>query len=245
MTDKIQIIPAIDLMKGKVVRLTRGDPNTAKIYEHLGTPVEVALKWKSEGAERIHIIDLDAAFGRGDNLSTIAEIARATALPIQVGGGIRTYEAADKLLSAGINHVIFGALAFTNPEAITKILNKFGPEHVIVALDNKDGQVMMMGWQVATSFTIEEAMSKFLTLNVKNFFITSIAVDGTLQGPDLETLNEASKTPDVDIIAAGGIGGVNDLVALKRVGVKGVVVGKALYEGRFTLAEAIRAVNGA
>jgi len=245
MTNKIQIIPAIDLMKGKIVRLTRGDPNTAKIYEHLGSPIEVALKWKAEGAERIHIIDLDAAFGRGDNLNTIAEIAKATALPIQVGGGIRTYEAADKLLSAGISHVIFGALAFTNPEAITQILNKFGPEHVIVALDNKEGQVMMMGWQVATSFTIEEAMNKFLPLNVKTFFITSIAVDGTLQGPDLETLNEASKTPGVDIIAAGGIGGVNDLIALKRVGVKGVVVGKALYEGRFNLADAIKAVSGA
>ena len=122
MTNEIQIIPAIDLMKGKVVRLTRGDPNTAKIYEHLGTPVEVALKWKAEGAERLHIIDLDAAFGRGDNLSTIAEIAKATGLPIQVGGGIRTYEAAEKLLSAGISHVIFGALAFTNPESITRIL---------------------------------------------------------------------------------------------------------------------------
>lgn len=245
MTNTMQVIPAIDLMKGKVVRLTRGDPNTAKIYDHLGTPVEIAFKWKEQGAQKLHIIDLDAAFGRGNNLSVISEIAKATSLPIQVGGGIRSYEAAEKLLSAGISHVILGALAFSDPRAITKILKKFGPEHAIVALDNKDGQIMVEGWQTSTEYSIAEAMDKFCELTVKTFFITSIAVDGTLQGPDLETLSEASRIPGVDIIAAGGIGGVNDLVALKNVGVKGAVVGKALYEGRFSLAEAIEAVNGA
>jgi phosphoribosylformimino-5-aminoimidazole carboxamide ribotide isomerase len=245
MTENMQVIPAIDLMKGKVVRLTKGAPNTAKIYEHLGSPVEVALKWKSEGAKRIHIIDLDAAFSRGDNRNVIAEIAKATELPIQVGGGIRSYEAAEKLLATGISHVILGALAFSDPRAITKILKQFGPEHVIVALDNKDGKIMVEGWQTATEYSIAKAMTKFREIDVRNFFITSIAVDGTLQGPDLEILSEASKTPDVDIIAAGGIGGINDLIALKNVGVKGVVVGKALYEGRFDLKEAIEAVNGA
>jgi phosphoribosylformimino-5-aminoimidazole carboxamide ribotide isomerase len=245
MTENMQVIPAIDLMKGKVVRLTKGDPNTAKIYEHLGSPVEVALKWKSEGAKRIHIIDLDAAFSRGDNRNVIAEIAKATELPIQVGGGIRSYEAAEKLLATGISHVILGALAFSDPRAITKILKQFGPEHVIVALDNKDGKIMVEGWQTATEYSIAKAMTKFREIYVRNFFITSIAVDGTLQGPDLEILSEASKTPNVDIIAAGGIGGINDLIALKNVGVKGVVVGKALYEGRFDLKEAIEAINGA
>jgi len=245
MTNTMQVIPAIDLMKGKVVRLTRGDPNTAKIYNQFGNPVEVALRWKSEGAERIHIIDLDAAFGRGNNLSVISEIAKATALPIQVGGGIRSYEAAEKLLATGISHVILGALAFSDPRAITKILKTFGPEHAIVALDNKDGQIMVEGWQTSTEYSIAEAMAKFHELSVKTFFITSIAVDGTLQGPDLETLKDASNMPNVDIIAAGGIGGLNDLIALKKVGVKGVVVGKALYEDRFSLTEAIKAVNGA
>lgn len=245
MTDIMQVIPAIDLMNGKVVRLTRGDPKTAKIYDHLGTPVEAALKWKDDGAQKIHIIDLDAAFGRGNNIDVIAEIAKATELPIQVGGGIRTYEAAEKLLATGISHVILGALAFKDPRAITKILKKFGPEHAIVALDNKDGQVMVEGWQTSTEYSIAEAMEKFQELSVKTFFITSIAVDGTLQGPDLETLCEASTVSGVDIIAAGGIGGINDLIALKHVGVKGVVVGKALYEGRFGLKEAIEAVNGA
>ena len=182
MTENMQVIPAIDLMKGKVVRLTKGDPNTAKIYEHLGSPVEVALKWKSEGAKRIHIIDLDAAFSRGDNRNVIAEIAKATELPIQVGGGIRSYEAAEKLLATGISHVILGALAFSDPRAITKILKQFGPEHVIVALDNKDGKIMVEGWQTATEYSIAKAMTKFREIYVRNFFITSIAVDGTLQG---------------------------------------------------------------
>jgi phosphoribosylformimino-5-aminoimidazole carboxamide ribotide isomerase len=245
MINTMQVIPAIDLMKGQVVRLTRGDPNTAKIYEHLGTPVEVALKWKAEGAQRIHIIDLDAAFGRGNNLNVIADIAKATAMPIQVGGGIRSYEAVERLLATGISHVILGALAFKDLRAIINILKEFGPEHVIVALDNKDGKIMVEGWQTATEYSIAKAMSKFHEINVKTFFITSIAVDGTLQGPDLETLNEASMMPGVDIIAAGGIGGINDLITLKQVGVKGVVVGKALYEGRFNLKEAIEAVKGA
>jgi phosphoribosylformimino-5-aminoimidazole carboxamide ribotide isomerase len=245
MTNTMQVIPAIDLMKGQVVRLTRGDPNTAKIYEHLGTPVEVALKWKAEGAQRIHIIDLDAAFGQGNNLKVIAEIAKAVSLPIQVGGGIRSYEAAENLFATGISHVILGALAFKDPRAITKILKKFGSEHAIVALDNKDGKIMVEGWQTATEYHIAKAMCKFQEISVKTFLITSITVDGTLQGPDLDTLNEASRVPGVDIIAAGGIGGINDLIALKHVGVKGVVVGKALYEGRFDLKEAIEAVKGA
>lgn len=245
MTNSIQIIPAIDLMKGKVVRLTRGDPNTAKIYDHLGTPVEVALRWKEQGARKLHIIDLDAAFDDGNNLNVVADIAKATELPIQVGGGIRSYEIAEKILATGISHIILGALAFKDPKTITKIINKFGSDHVIIALDNKDGKIMVEGWQTTTKYSIAEAMYKFQELAVKTFFITSIAVDGTLQGPDLEMLNEASKTPRVNIIAAGGIGGINDLVALNKTCIKGVVVGKALYEGRFNLSEAIQAINGA
>ena len=240
----MQVIPAIDLMKGKVVRLSRGDPSTAKVYDYMGTPVEIALKWKSEGAERLHIIDLDATFGKGNNLGVVAEIAGATGLPIQVGGGIRTVEAVEKLLTAGIRYIILGALAFSDPTDITRIQQKFGVEPVIVALDNKNGKVMVEGWKTATAFSMAEAMEKFSKLKVKTFLITSIARDGMLQGPDLETLREACKYPDVNVIAAGGIGGLNDLVALKRAGVEGVVVGKALYEGRFTLKEAIKTVKG-
>ncbi len=241
----MKVIPAIDLMNGKVVRLSRGDPSTAKIYEQWGTPVQVAMKWKAEGAERLHIIDLDAAFDLGNNLPVIREISETVALPIQVGGGIRTVEAAEKLLTSGVRYVILGSLAFSDPDAIARIRGKFGVESMLVALDNRDGRVMVEGWKTETDFTMWDAMEKFVKLGVTTFLITSIAQDGMLQGPDLETLSEACTYPGVKVIAAGGIGGLGDLVALKQVGVEGVVVGKALYEGRFTLKEAIKTIKEA
>ena len=240
----MQVIPAIDLMKGKIVRLSRGDPKTAKVYDQFGSPVETAEKWRKEGAKKLHIIDLDAAFGMGDNLSIIAKIAKSIDLPIQVGGGIRTIEAVEKLLTTGISQVILGALAFSDPEAITQIQKEFGAEHLIVALDNKDGKIMVEGWKTTTTFGIREALEKFTKLKVKTFLITSITKDGTLSGPDLDTLSEACQYPNVDIIAAGGISSLNDLTALKRVGVEGAVIGKALYEGRFTLKEALKTAEG-
>ncbi len=241
----MQVIPAIDLMNGKVVRLSRGDPATAKLYDYMGTPVEIALKWKSQGAERLHIIDLDATFDKPNNLAVVAEISKATGLPIQVGGGIRTVEGIEALLTSGISYVILGALAFSDPTAINRVQQKFGSAPVIVALDNKDGKVMVAGWQTPTAFTMTEALEKFSKLGVKTFLVTSIVKDGMLQGPDLETLRQACQYPNVNVIAAGGIGGLNDLVALKRIGVEGAIVGKALYEGRFTLEEAIKTVKGA
>jgi phosphoribosylformimino-5-aminoimidazole carboxamide ribotide isomerase len=231
-------------MKGKIVRLLRGDPKTAKVYDQFGNPVETAKKWKEEGARKLHIIDLDAAFGTGDNLSIIAKIAESVDLPIQVGGGIRKIEAAEKLLTSGISQVILGVLAFTDPKAITQIQKELGPETVIVALDNKKGKIMVEGWKTPTALSMEKALEKFSKLKVKTFLVTSITKDGTLSGPDLDTLSEACRYPNVKIIAAGGIGGLNDLVALKRVGVEGAVIGKALYEGRFTLREALKTVGG-
>jgi phosphoribosylformimino-5-aminoimidazole carboxamide ribotide isomerase len=240
----LQLIPAIDLMNGKIVRLSRGDPKTAKVYDQFGGPVETARKWRAEGATKLHIIDLDAAFGMGDNLAVITEIAESVELPIQVGGGIRTIETAQKLLTMGISQVILGALAFSAPKAITRIQQEFGSGTVIVALDNKDGKIMVEGWKTPTTLGVKEALKKFTVLGVKTFLVTSITKDGTLSGPDLETLSEACQYPNVEIIAAGGIGNLNDLTALKRVGVEGAVIGKALYEGRFTLKEALKSVGG-
>lgn len=240
----MQLIPAIDLMNGKIVRLSRGDPKTAKVYDRFGGPIETAKKWKEEGARKLHIIDLDAAFGTGDNVPVIAGIAESVELPIQVGGGIRKIETAQKLFTMGINQVILGALAFSDPKAITRIQKNCGSETVIVALDNRNGKIMVEGWKTATTLGIREALEKFTALGVKTFLITSITKDGTLSGPDIGTLSEARRFPNVEIIAAGGIGSLNDLVALKRVGVEGVVIGKALYEGRFTLKEALKSVGG-
>ncbi|MCW4054533.1 MAG: 1-(5-phosphoribosyl)-5-[(5-phosphoribosylamino)methylideneamino]imidazole-4-carboxamide isomerase [Candidatus Bathyarchaeota archaeon] len=239
----MQLIPAIDLMKGKIVRLTHGDPKTAKVYSNFGGPVETAKKWQAEGAKKLHIIDLDAALSIGNNLSVIAEIAKNVDLPIQVGGGIRNIEAVEKVLDLGVSQVILGSLAFSNPKAVTKVQKGFGSESVIVALDNKDGKIMVEGWTNVTRLGMKEALKKFVALRVKTFLVTSITKDGTLSGPDLGTLREACQYPNVKVVAAGGIGGLNDLFDLKRVGVEGAVIGKALYEGRFTLIEALKAVG--
>ena len=239
----MQLIPAIDLMKAKIVRLTHGDPKTAKIYSNFGGPVETAKKWEAEGAKKLHIIDLDAALCIGNNLSVIAEIAKNVDLPIQVGGGIRNIEAVEKVLGLGVSQVILGSLAFSNPKAVTQVQKGFGSESVIVALDNRDGKIMVEGWTNVTTLGMKEALEKFVALRVKTFLVTSITKDGTLSGPDLGTLREACQYPNVKVVAAGGIGGLKDLVDLKRVGVEGAVIGKALYEGRFTLIEALKAVG--
>ncbi|MGD0995451.1 MAG: 1-(5-phosphoribosyl)-5-[(5-phosphoribosylamino)methylideneamino]imidazole-4-carboxamide isomerase [Candidatus Bathyarchaeia archaeon] len=239
----MQLIPAIDLMNGKIVRLSRGDPKTAKVYDQFGGPVETAKRWRDEGAGKLHIIDLDATFGTGNNHDAISEIAANIALPIQVGGGIRSFETAAILFKTGISQVILGALAFSDQSAIGKIQKRFGAESVIVALDNKDGRIMVEGWKTATALNVKEALEKFTKLGVKTFLITSIAQDGMLSGPDLKTLSEAVQFQNAKIIAAGGIGSINDLIALKHIGVDGAVIGKALYEGRFTLKEAINKIG--
>jgi phosphoribosylformimino-5-aminoimidazole carboxamide ribotide isomerase len=240
----MQLIPAIDLMGAKIVRLTRGDEKTAKFYEtQFGTPVEAAKRWQDEGARKLHIIDLDAAFGLGNNHPIIAEIAENVKLPIQVGGGIRSYQTAEKLFQTGINQVILGALAFSDPSAIGKIQKQFGKDSVIVALDNKEGQIMVEGWKTATAMTVSEALEKYTQMGVSHFLITSIVQDGMLNGPDLQTLSEATHYLNAKIIAAGGIGSIGDLAALKDIGVEGAVIGKALYEGRFTLKEAIQKIG--
>ena len=231
-------------MNGKIVRLSKGDPKTAKVYtEKFGIPLEAAKRWQDEGAGKLHIIDLDAAFVLGNNHGVIAEIAKNVKLPIQVGGGIRNYETAEKLFQTGITQVILGALAFSDLSAVSKIQKKFGVDSVIVALDNNEGRIMVEGWQTETSMNVDEALEKYTQLGVHHFLITSIAQDGMLNGPDLQTLSEATLFPNAKIIAAGGISSIGDLAAIKEIGVEGAVIGKALYEGRFTLREALQKIG--
>ena len=258
----MQLIPAIDLMGGKIVRLTRGDPKTAKSYEKkFGTPLVVAKRWYDEGAGKLHLIDLDAAFGKGDNHAIISEIAANVDLPIQVGGGIRSFEIASKLLKTGVEQVILGSLAFSDPACIRKIRDKFGPNSVIVALDNnREGWVMTQGWKNPKGFiekrkgskkrfnlkrkSVQDALEMFTGLfGVERFLITSTVQDGMLSGPDLNTLSKAVKFPNAKIIAAGGIGSIKDLKVLREIGVEGAVIGKALYEGRFSLKEALKKIE--
>jgi phosphoribosylformimino-5-aminoimidazole carboxamide ribotide isomerase len=240
----MQLIPAIDLMGGKIVRLTRGKAETSKCYEdQFGTPLQAAMRWRDEGASKLHIIDLDAAFGIGDNRAVIAEITKNISLPIQVGGGIRSYDAAEKLLKVGVAQVLLGSLAFSDPSVIVKIMHRFGHDSTIVALDNRNGRIMVEGWQTETPMTVDAALEKYTQLGVETYLITSIAQDGMLTGPDLITLSDAVQSSNVNIIAAGGIGTIGDLTALKQIGCSGAVIGKALYEGRFTLKEALAKIG--
>jgi phosphoribosylformimino-5-aminoimidazole carboxamide ribotide isomerase len=239
----MEVIPAVDIMKGKVVRLLRGDPEFAKSYAHLGDPVTLARRWESEGARIIHVIDLDAALEVGSNVETIEEIIAAVNVPVQVGGGIRSLNRARILLNRDINKVILGSLAFEEPSAVKTLLEEFGENRVIVALDNLDGVVRVHGWKTSTRATVEGSIAKFSRMGVKFFLVTSVVRDGTMSGPDFKTSARISRQ-SVSVISAGGIRSLEDLLALRRLGVWGVVVGKSLYEGTFTLGEALRTIAG-
>ena len=235
----MKVIPAIDLMNGLVVRLVSGDSKTAIIYRQFGNPTQVALKWEREGADTIHVIDLDAAKSRGENKTTVANIVREVGIPIQLGGGIRSGKKAEEVFSLGVKKVILGTMAFEKTPELLNLLQEYGKDRVMVALDYLNHRVRIRGWKNATQFTVQEALHKFLDLGVENFLLTSISQDGRLTGPDHTLLNAVASNNRVKIYAAGGITALTDLALLKAVGVTGVIVGRALYEGRFTLKEAI------
>lgn len=239
---KVEIIPAIDLMKGNVVRLTQGDPEKATLYQALGRPVEIAERWINEGARYLHVIDLDAAMDLGNNRAHIREIARNVETHIQVGGGIRRQEDIDDIVCLGVDRVILGTLAMEKAETLMNSLAKFGSNRIVVALDYKGDHIVVRGWKKDTGCSVKNALSKFIKLGIRTFLMTSVSRDGLLTGPDLETLGKCTQNRFVSILAAGGVGSLGDLRRLKATGVAGVVVGKALYEGRFKLKEALSLV---
>jgi phosphoribosylformimino-5-aminoimidazole carboxamide ribotide isomerase len=238
----MEVIPAVDIMKGRVVRLVKGDPEMQNTYDNLGDPVSLAKKWESEGARIIHVIDLDAALGLGSNIQTVHKIIEVVNIQVQVGGGIRSLKLARQILKTGVKRIILGSLAFKKPLAINALLEEFGNDRVIVALDNINGRVMVNGWKKSTKVSVNDAMQRFFGMGVKIFLVTSVFRDGTLSGSDFENLSHLPNL-GVNVIVAGGVGGIHDLVALKELGISSVVVGKALYEGIFSLGEALRKVN--
>ncbi len=236
----MEVIPAIDLKDGQVVRLVRGDPRLSKSYSSLGDPLGVAKIWIENGAKMIHIVDLDAALGSSDNMSIVEEMVKSLNVNFQVGGGIRSLDIAQKLFSIGVKRIIVGTMAFENRKALTKLLEEYGNERIVVSLDHYGREVMLRGWKVSSNFDIRDAIMNFLDLGVRIFLITSIKRDGTLTSPDFKILREMCKIKEAKIMAAGGISKLEHLSMLKNIGVYSVVIGKALYENKFTLKDAIR-----
>ncbi|MEM3437368.1 MAG: 1-(5-phosphoribosyl)-5-[(5-phosphoribosylamino)methylideneamino]imidazole-4-carboxamide isomerase [Nitrososphaerales archaeon] len=239
----MEIIPAIDLKNGQVVRLVRGDPRLLKSYSYLGNPLSVAKIWMDNGAKIIHIVDLDAALGSGSNLSIIEEMVKSLNVNFQVGGGIRSLDIAKKLFNIGVKRIIIGTMAFENKEALAKLLEEYSNERIIVSLDHYGREVMLKGWKIYSKFDIFDAITNFLDFGVKIFLITSIKRDGTLTSPDFKMLSKMCEIKAARIIAAGGISKLEHLSILKSMGVYGVIIGKALYENKFSLKDALQFSN--
>ena len=236
----MEVIPAIDLKDGQIVRLVRGDPRLSKSYSSLGSPSSIAKMWINHGAKMIHMVDLDAALGSGNNLPIIEEMVKTLDVDFQVGGGIRSLDIAKKLFSIGVKRIIVGTMAFENREALIKLLEEYGEERIVVSLDHYGREVMLKGWRLSSKFVIHDAIKNFLNLGVRIFLITSIKRDGTLTSPDFKILAEVCGIKEAKIIAAGGVSKLKHLSILKDIGAYGVVIGKALYEDRFTLKDALQ-----
>ena len=237
----MEIIPAIDLRNGKCVRLYQGDYDKETVFSE--NPVSVALRWQSEGARRLHIVDLDgAAKGEPVNLETIEDIIAAIDTPIEVGGGIRSLETIKQLLDSRVGRVILGTVAVEKPELVREACRRFD-EQIIVSIDAKDRLVATRGWLQKSQVTASELANRMADLGVKRFIYTDISRDGTLTSPNFEAIEEFLEQVCVPIIAAGGISSVYHLTRLAELGVEGAVVGKAIYTGDIILADAIKAVK--
>ncbi len=235
----MKLIPAIDLMEGKCVRLFKGDFNKSKEFSN--TPLNQAKLWEEEGANSVHIVDLDAAkTGSSKNDIFIKEISQILNIPIQIGGGIRSQERIEQLFSYGISKVIMGTSAIENKELIKKLTLKF-PKRIIIGIDAIDGKVSTRGWLKQSNVKAVDLINHFSKLKISNFIVTDINTDGTLNGPNEDFIEEVLNVTEFPIIASGGIGSLTDLLSLtkfERKGLDGVIVGKALYENKFTIKEA-------
>jgi phosphoribosylformimino-5-aminoimidazole carboxamide ribotide isomerase len=236
------VVPAIDLRGGRVVRLRQGRADEETVYA--GSPAEVARRFEAEGARRIHLVDLDAAMDGLAQPGAIADVVGAVRIPVEVGGGVRTLEDALRLRDQGVDRVIFGTAAVSRPEVVQAALARF-PEAVAVAIDARDGRVAAHGWNETTDVDALELAATVEGWGVVRVQFTDVRRDGTLVGPNLEALEALARRTSLRITAAGGVSDAADLVrlaALERFGVDEAIVGKALYEGRVTLAGAHEAL---
>lgn len=241
------IIPAIDLKKGRCVRLTEGKPDSERVYDE--DPISVAKQFESDGAQLIHVIDLDAAFdGASENRRIIREIADAVDVPIEVGGGIRSIaDIALLLKEARARHVILGTIAIEQPETLRSAVEQFG-DAIVVGIDAKNDLVATRGWMESTPVKAVELARLVSSIGVRRIIFTDISRDGRLEGPNLEATRRIAVESGLSVTASGGVSSLDDIKSiclLERFGVDAVVVGKAIYEGRFSLGDAIAQANNA
>jgi phosphoribosylformimino-5-aminoimidazole carboxamide ribotide isomerase len=230
------VIPAIDVRRGRAVRLLRGDPDEETAYDD--DPVNVAVRFQTEGARRLHVIDLDAALGDGDNRDTIRDICRSVVCPVQVGGGVRTLEDIALLLENGAGRVILGTSATLDPTFVARAVEEFA-ERVLVAIDVRGGHTMVKGWQEEGP-VVEEVVPALNDAGTPRYLVTAIARDGTLEGPDLRLYKQVLGLTDRPVIASGGVRTADDVWALRDAGCEAAVTGKALYEKTLKLSQVTR-----
>jgi phosphoribosylformimino-5-aminoimidazole carboxamide ribotide isomerase len=236
----MEVIPAVDIKNGKCVRLYQGDYTQETVYSD--NPLEMAIKWQSLGATRLHIVDLDGAdLGALCNLKTITSINDAVWIPLQVGGGIRRMETIETLLKMGVDRVILGTTAIEDRELVREACRRFG-KSIIIGIDVRDGKVATHGWKNETEFTPTRLAIDMATLGVKRFIFTDIGRDGTLTEPNFLNTFELVDSIRYPVIASGGISSVMHLKLLNRIGVEGAIVGRALYTGDIKLKHALEAV---
>jgi phosphoribosylformimino-5-aminoimidazole carboxamide ribotide isomerase len=231
------IYPAIDLRDGKAVRLVEGDFAKETVFD--ANPVDAALRWQDAGAEWLHVVDLDGArSGSASNAEAVNAIRSAIQIPIELGGGIRSTEAAERYFETGIDRVILGTAAVSDPGLVASLVATWG-DRVAVGLDARDGKLATDGWLEQSEETAIDHALKLRLAGVANFIITDIRRDGKLQGPNLAQLEQAQFALRSGVIASGGISTVEDVRAVAAIGVDGAIIGRALYDGRIDLAEAI------
>ena len=237
------VIPAIDLIEGRCVRLREGKLSSERVYSK--EPVAVAELWELKGAEKLHIIDLDGAFeGKPQNLEVVKRIAKSIKLPIQFGGGVRNLRTIKEVLDCGVEYVILGTSAISKPEFVKRAIKRFG-KRIMVSIDASNLKVRVRGWEEKTRKTAPILAKEMGRLGVRNIIFTDIKRDGTLRGPNISQIKKMLKAVNTPLIVSGGISSLEDIIKLKpleKKGLTGVIVGKALYTGRVDLEKALEIV---
>lgn len=239
------VFPAIDLLDGKAVRLAQGRLDAVTVYND--DPADQARQWAEGGAEWLHVVDLDGAVtGEPANLGHVRAIVEAVGVPVQVGGGVRSTETIRRLLDAGVRRVILGTKLVTEPEFVSEAVAELGGEAVVAGIDARDGRVAIEGWRQGTGVGVLEIVDELELLGVRRLAYTDIALDGMQTGPNYGAYKVLEARVDLPIIASGGVASLDDIRDLQGIGpgIEGVIVGRALYEGNFTLPEAIAAARG-